>query len=178
MPGLTHGIDHDPAGMSATLARVRSLLISSRWGAALLLFLFLFILTAGIGIWRWQTSAARQTPVSTITPKATPVSSAPGNSTTLNVTQSTDNNGSSTSSASTNAATQGAQPHVSTQVQVNGQAVALPSDGNGTIHKEITTSDGNKSTVDITVNSSSSNSDSSSVDLNADSRQSSVNNSE
>lgn len=64
------------------------------------------------------------------------------------------------------------QSRATANVQVNGQTVPLPPNGNGTVHKEITSDDGSKASVDVTVNSSSS-SDSSSFNLNVTSNQSS-----
>lgn len=65
------------------------------------------------------------------------------------------------------------------EVYVNGKEVPLPNNANGTIHKKITSTNGsNKTSVDITVKSHSSSSDSSTFDLEIESNQSSVNNSE
>lgn len=73
-------------------------------------------------------------------------------------------------------------PVVHTDVSVNGKSVPLPADGNGSVHKVITSNRGGKTSVDITVktNSSSSTASSSNLDLNlnVESSQSSVYNSE
>lgn len=70
------------------------------------------------------------------------------------------------------------KPTVHTNVSVNGKSVPLPAGGNGSVHKVITSNDGGKTSVDITVKSQSSSSTSSNLDLNVESNQMSVYNSE
>ena len=64
----------------------------------------------------------------------------------------------------------------STSVHVNGQSIELPKGGNGSVHKEIITDDGGKTTVDIHVDSDTASlgPNSSSLNLNIQSSQSSV----
>lgn len=62
-------------------------------------------------------------------------------------------------------------PKMHTDVSVNGKSVPLPADGNGSVHKVITSNRGGKTSVDITVKTKSSSSNSSNLDLNVESNQ-------
>ena len=68
-------------------------------------------------------------------------------------------------------------PVTSATVKVNDHTIPLPASGNGSVHQEVTSSDGSKVSVDMNVSSTSS-SDSSTFELNLNSAQVSVNNSE
>lgn len=182
MPGATPRIDHIPAGVSAVLNHARSLHMPSRLGAIVLLILLLAIFAAGAQAWRLQTSLSHQhqAPAATSSiqgavPQPTILNK---DDTSLDVEDSQGGGKEPLPNGDQNTSPD-ASSHVSNSVTVNGQSIPLPSDGKGTVHKEITSENGSKTTVDINVDSNSSSSkSSSSMNLNVDSRQSSVNNSE
>jgi uncharacterized iron-regulated membrane protein len=141
-----------------------------------LLILLLLVIVAGVSAWRWQGTLANRAPAAEPAIPTSQQAEASHHATSLNVQSEQ----TTPPADSTTSAPQSSQSSSSTSVQVNGQTMPLPSNGNGTVHKEITTTGGGKTTVDITQQSSSSSStsDSSSLNLKIESKQSSINNSE
>ena len=166
MPSAMRAIEHIPASLKAVSERASHLDLSSRWGAGVLLVFLLLITAAGVTAWRVQLIQASRASVGE-SQSVHSGESAHAQSTTLNVDTTTDSD--SASAASQAPADDASGSAASAYVEVNGQPIAMPENGNGTVHKEIT-NNGSKTTVDISVSSNASGSDSSSTNLNVHTR--------
>ncbi len=160
MASMIQTIDRFALGTDVTASHSRVYTLVSLGAAALLVLVLIFALNQ-IGTRQHASSMnhiqSQQSLPYPAKPSPTPAAS---NQTITEIHQST-------SSSSPHSA-----PTTSARVEVNGKNVPLPSSGNGTVHKDVTSSDGSKASVDVMVHSSSS-SDSSTFNLNINSDQSS-----
>lgn len=170
-------VEHLPLMGRSVSDHASQLGMPSRWGVIVLLFFVLLAAVFGLNAWRLQAASA---PAATTQPTAHSMPKIEDRSGSLNVENTTTSEPAS-EPASSDSTQNSSSPQASASVNVNGQDIALPSNGNGSVHKEMTT-DGSKTTVDVNVSSGgTSNSSHSSLNLNVHSssnQSASVNNSE
>lgn len=177
MWNLRQSLQRIAIGATAMISTLYGLGNRTRIGAAMLPFLLLVImLVVGVATWRSSMAAPQNHPVvqfhgledvmrlpdyGQIDASAKPLGSEL-----------------STSSISVQS---GGSAESDVRVQIDGEQITVPNGGSETIHRE-SVSDGNKTTVDISIQadgvSSGVSSSSSSLHLNVDSSQTSINNSE
>lgn len=171
MAKLVPALGYHPLEGGGVSVRMSDRTLSLKWGAIVLLFLLIII--AAVVMYALQHQiVARQHAVPSVPiqqkSETLPVSAA-------SPATSSANNTSSSQSLNTQVTNNGAQSKAS--VTVNGQHVSVPA--NGTLHKEVTDTEGNKAEVNISSSSSQSESSvNSSISVNVSSEQSTIDNSE
>lgn len=179
MADTTPSLSNTLTGTSGAFKSVRRHHVSVHTGAMLLLILCFALWVAGMQRLRPQASLVPR-PAQEDASVRPPTMHSQAASTNVDIQGSQSSSSAPSNSSSKTSDASSAQAPYSTSVNVNGQAVPLPSDGNGTVHREITSESGDKTTVDINMDLHSSSTGSSSVNLNieSESKQSSINNSE
>lgn len=150
MPGIVHSAGQLSSVIEEGIGRAGSQNIVSKQGAVMLLILLVAFL--GYSLLVWNLANAEQRTIQQTQPLT---SSAKRIAPTNNATNepAINNNPESTADTSRSAPViNNGSSDVTTQVEVNGQPIAVPQ--NGSVHKEVVSDDGSKTTVDINVNSS------------------------
>jgi hypothetical protein len=149
MPGIVHSAGQLSTVIEEGIGRAGSQNIVSKQGAVMLLILLVAFLGYSLLVWNLANAEQHTTlqaqPLTSSAKRIAPTNNAT-NEPAINNPESTANTSRSASVINNGSS------DVSTQVEVNGQPIAVPQ--NGSVHKEVVSDDGSKTTVDINVNSS------------------------